>query len=174
MKRMRTILFTVSLILIMLSSCDFYYDAQIRNCTRDTLYIGTSQYDNFDSVSGGMGPLYFIRDSCILSGNVYLWRNWDFREEAVFPDSLASCNDHVLFGCNNDTGYIFIIPRQVVSKYTMKEIRSKLLYDKITVVRTKRNEGFRIDYMGKNGAAICESDRDHATLSFSKGKGLEK
>ena len=174
MRKIIILLCTVTSILMMVSSCHFYHDVQIRNCTKDTIYIGTSQYDNFDSVSGGMLPLYFIRDSCILSENVYLWRDWDFREEAVFPDSLSSCHDKVLFGCDNDTGYVFIISRQVARKYTLNEIRSNQLYDRITVIRTMRNEGFRIEYMGMNGATIYESDRDYATIYFSRGKGLRK
>ena len=173
--KLSKVLQLTTLITTTLTSCivDVVYPIRIKNLTTDSIYCGLSKYNNIDSINYMLLPEYTISNDKRDSIKPYLWNGINIHESIVLPDSVCSNNMNALFE-DTDTGYIFIIPRQVALKYTMNEIRTNQLYDKITVVRNKRNEGLRIDYMGKNGAAICKNDRDHATLYFTKGKKLIK
>ena len=116
----------------------------IKNCTTDTLLIELMEFDTLND------EIYWnhIGDSIILDPKdttiVYidgnkkiLWNNF-----CVFPDSSV-CVTPLLFDYK-DTCFIYTIKWQVVTHYTLEEIRDRKLYDRRPVTKKdfKRNRLF--------------------------------
>lgn len=150
-KRISVITLVVISVLSIICSCTVTHRfTRLKNCTNDTLYIGVSKYDNFDSIRYFMVPLS-QPDSAALNYNDYLWKKNNFRIDPIFPDSICERLDNDMFrGCLfNDTGYIFVIQKQVATYKTLEEISKEKLYDKVSVAKVKSNQTLLVKYHGR-------------------------
>lgn len=148
-----------TLVILMMSSCviDVRHDIRVKNSTSDSLYFGVSEYNNIDSVHYILIPDRKITDICDDTMNVSLWNGMNVRELAVYPDSMCSNGSITLFG-DRDTGYVFVIKRQIARTYSFDDIRKRKLYEKVMVTKNKRDQGFCIEYKGKEHLAKTISD----------------
>lgn len=107
-----------------------------RNCTKDTLFVGASLYDNIDSVNSMLFPdytRYDDLDTIIVFQHKYLNVH---PTSFVLPDSLCSCNLNYLF---NEQGicYFFLIKWQDAMNHSWNEICKKKLYHRLVVSKDK-------------------------------------
>lgn len=142
-KKFREALFLTIITLCVLQSClmpacTWCNGIKFKNCTKDTLYIGVSHYDNIDSLSWQMEPIYykyFNNWPEVDTTGISLWRAaYVNSDECIYPDSMCTaCVDDVFF--NSDTCYFFLIKYRDAKQYTWDEIRNKRLYRRHVVVR---------------------------------------
>lgn len=142
-------------ILCTLSSCipifDSYTAIPFKNCTNDTLFIGTSSYDNIDSVDCLLFPYYnIIANSTIDTTNISLWEDKiinqngstiyiQFRKDHfVYPDSICIRSANRLFE-DTDTCYFFLVKWNDAKNYSWDEIHAKKLYKRW--ITTKNKDG---------------------------------
>ena len=128
---------------LLYSSCDpGYRQVEFKNCTKDTLFICMSQYNNIDSIHSRMSPGYsssfFEEDTFFIdlfeSNGFYI-----HNDEAILPDSTCWDYEDCLF-YRSDTTYFFLIKWSDARKYTWDEIRKNKLYRKWIVTRDKNGE----------------------------------
>lgn len=138
--KMKFILRNILIAIGLLSSCvyDEKYIACFKNCTEDTLYIGLSQYNCFDSVKTLLYPDYkIIANSDVDTTDISLWKGDYFKKNYfVYPDSLCSIDYPILFE-KSDTGYIYMLKWKDAKKYSWDEIRFRKLFHKCIIVRDK-------------------------------------
>ena len=84
----------ISIVICSLSSCIPIGDTRVlavfKNCTNDTVYIGASHYDNIDSVSEQVSPVYnFVANNGLDISNISLWKRTYFcSDNFIYPDSF--------------------------------------------------------------------------------------
>ena len=119
----------------MLSSCQHIFERTLvvfKNCTKDTLIIGVSNYDNIDSVNCIMNSCNELSDSCIDIHGILLWKKRDLminNETIIYPDSSCMIDEICLFP-NSDTCYFFLIKVADARKKTLKQIHDDNLYNR--------------------------------------------
>ena len=107
-----------------------------RNCTKDTLFIGSSYYDDIDSVNGILCPDKKIFNMDTLATSIMYETKWltirtiDFVE----PDSVCSTDSNYLFN-EHDSCYFFLIKWRDAKNSSWDEIRAKKLYRKKLIIR---------------------------------------
>ena len=132
--------------------CDWGTIIVFKNCTKDTLFIGVSQYGNIDSVNCQLYPHYRGLNKCDLdTAGISLWKErrnpYDkhlvYREFSkdhyIYPDSICTINVSYLFE-NNDTCYFFLVKWRDAKQYSWDEIRAKKLYRRWVTVKNKDGE----------------------------------
>ena len=116
----------------------WHHSIRFKNCTNDTLYIGASHYDNIDSLSWQMEPIYYKYYNNwpqVDTTNVSLWKDvYVNADGCIYPDSICLANVENVF-LNSDTGYLFLIKYRDAKQYTWDEIRKRQLYHRHIVVR---------------------------------------
>ena len=103
-----------------------------KNCTKDTLIIGVSNYDNIDSVHCIMNSCNDLSDNCIDIHEISLWKKRDLminKEMIIFPDSSCMIDEICLFQ-NTDTCYFFLIKITDARKKSLKQIHDDNLYNR--------------------------------------------
>ena len=146
----------LSLLACLFQSCIPVYDSVtevgFRNCTCDTLYVGMSNYNNFDSINYHISPSCELNDSIVDYDSRIIIKEMDFyrRCAIVIPDSLCFFNESNLF-VNSDTCYLFLVKYKDAKIYSWDEIRTKKLYGKCIVTRNADGEFDRnIRYMNQS------------------------
>lgn len=129
--------------------CDSKTEVGFRNCTGDTIYVGISSCNNFDSIYYQLSSTYEFEDSVVDYNSGILINDYDFYRHCVIaaPDSLCFFADSQLF-VNSDTSYFFLIKYRDTKIYSWDEIRAKKLYGRCIVTRNTDGEFDRnIQYM---------------------------
>lgn len=118
------------LICQMLSSCipgfDTVHSIKVKNCTRDTLIIGGSLYNCFDSVDVFLEASNDTAFSSFTSIDESGYLN--IHGNLILPDSIGRTTYSSLFN-RNHTGYLFIIKLSNARKYAWADIGKHKLYD---------------------------------------------
>lgn len=128
------------MILYVMSSCvpmcSSRHTVWFRNCTKDTLFIGLSYYDNIDSVNGNLCPNVKVFGSDSLEMTIIHQIKWlnIHSTDFVAPDSMCSTVLEYLFN-QHDSCYFFLIKEEDAMKYSWEEIRAKRLYRKWVIAR---------------------------------------
>lgn len=158
-KKILITIFLISFIINFYSCTSVCRSTPIINDTNDTLYMGISYHDNFDSIryclpsceikkQYNIIEIYDYSDSieyCLQNDSdkmgttpIYLsWNERNFRGIPIFPGSGGFDYDNILFDFHNlDKSYIFVIQKKTADHYTLREIRNLKLYDKFPVTRT--------------------------------------
>lgn len=158
-KKILITIFLISFIINFYSCTSCHYSKGILNDTNDTLYMGISYHDNFDSIRYCLESreinkqfnsftIYNYSDSIEYSllndsdkmGTTPIYLNWNernFRGIPIFPGSGGYNSDNILFDFHNlDKSYIFVIQKKTADHYTLREIRNLKLYDKFPIART--------------------------------------
>ena len=144
MKAIRKIVYILGISLIVfyvISSCvpvicSSRHRIWFRNCTKDTLFIGSSYYDDIDSVNGILCPDKKIFNMDTLATSIMYETKWltirtiDFVE----PDSVCSTDSIYLFN-EHDSCYCFLIKWRDAKNSSWDEIRTKKLYHKWLITR---------------------------------------
>lgn len=147
---------TIFVILCLLSSCtSCKRNACFKNCTNDTLFIGSSHYDNIDSIDNQLDPIYYKPANANLdTTDISLWnkrrikdvydiiRDYEAHKDwYIYPDSSCLIDYYYLFDFDNvDTCYFFLIKWRDAKVYSWDEIRAHKLYYRWIVTRNKEYE----------------------------------
>ena len=136
-RRNNCILGMVFIILGLFSSCviDYGCSASFKNCTSDTLFIGSSLYNNMDSVKcvvWGESPSSDSKPDTLLKNGDFYFESRD----VVYPDSTCFINCCNL-SYNSDTCYFFLIKWSDAKRYSWDVIRDKKMYRTWIVVMDK-------------------------------------
>ena len=174
----------ITLILTVLSSCDYVNVVFVTNRTQDTILIGSSRYNTIDSTkwlleSASWDTLTSDSDT-ITSARVYSHRwitpNGDSlifycletkingsdklsigRHDLIAPDSVSSYHELncPLFYYNQDkTGYFFVITLETARNHTWEEICRDTLYDAIIITQDMLKQGRYFDYWGNDSLSV--------------------
>lgn len=142
----KNILLMCVVILSLMSSCvplicSSRHRIWFRNCTKDTLFIGSSYYDDIDSVNGILSPDKKIFNMDTLATSIMYETKWltirtiDFVE----PDSVCSTDSNYLFNAH-DSCYFFLIRWRDAKNSSWDEIRAKRLYRKKLIIRDSNGQ----------------------------------
>ena len=107
----------------------------IRNSSSDTLYIELSESDTLDNLiywskepNETMPPIWPTDTTWVyINGKKVVVDNCFY----AFPDSIIHVSPYSFD--NKDTCYIYAIKKQIITRYTLDEIRVKKLYDRQAV-----------------------------------------
>ena len=123
----------------MLTSCvmDRITSFCIRNCSSDTLYIELSESDTLDNL------IYWYEDSNETMPPIRSTdTTWTYINEKkvvidncfyALPDSTVLVSPYSFD--NKDTCYIYAIKKQMITRYSLDDIRAKQLYDRRVVTK---------------------------------------
>ena len=103
-----------------------------KNCTKDTLIIGVSNYDNIDSVHSIMTIDNVPSDNSIDIQGISLWKKCESminKEAIIYPDSPCVIDEVCLFQ-DVDTCYFFLIKIADARKKSLKQILDDNLYNR--------------------------------------------
>lgn len=107
----------------------------VKNCTKDTLFVDlTSSSTLTDNIYWKVHPRNVLEllpedtTSVYIHGEKVTLNNF----YCVLPDSTTAG----IYPLDNDTCYIYAIKKQIITQYTIKEIREQNLYD-LQVVKKK-------------------------------------
>ena len=143
------------LFLFALSSCipimHTRHSAIFKNCTKDTLLIGDSYFDDIDSVVFSISAFCDPQTLSSLDTTTIAIMNGKKINQRYFilPDSVClSTEEEIFYFYEKDTCFLFLIKSHDVKKYSWDEICSKKLYRKWVVVRDKDgNYDKNIEYL---------------------------
>lgn len=146
------LLWSVTLLCVLSScmpGCGWHTSIAFKNCTSDTLFIGASQYDSFDSVDCQLLPYYLGIDYPELDTiGVSLWENREILHDDmtvsikfwkncyVYPDSSCVMNAKYLFE-KSDTCYFFLVRWRDARQYSWDEIHAEKLYRRWVTIKNK-------------------------------------
>ena len=106
---------------------------RVKNCTEDTLYIELSNSDSLtDNVYWGMhswDTVHVLPDttSVYVHGEKVIFNNYYY----ALPNSTSSG----IYPLDKDTYYVYAIKKQIITHYTLDEIRIMKLYDRRGVTK---------------------------------------
>ena len=142
-------LLTLILLTSCIPGCDRGTLVIFNNCTKDTLFIGASQYDNIDSVDSQLLPDYNkLANSSLDTTGVSIWKNIEknygkgyihikfWKDSFILPDSMCTIKENHLF-YDNDTCYFFLIKWKDAKNYSWDYIRAKKLYQRWITIKDK-------------------------------------
>ena len=142
-------LLTLSLLSSCMPGCDWGTLVLFKNCTKDTLFIGASQFDKIDSVDSQLFPDYNkLANSSLDTTGVSIWKNIEknygkgfiyikfWKDCFIYPDSMCTIKRNHLF-IDNDTCYFFLVRWKDAKQYSWDEIRAKKLYKRWITAKNK-------------------------------------
>ena len=123
----------------MLTSCvmDRITSFGIRNSSNDTLYIELSESDSLDNL------IYWCEDSNDFMPPIWptdTTETYINNKKVVIDDRFYALPDSTVLVSpysfdTKDTCYIYAIKKQIITRYTLDEIRVKKLYDRRAVTK---------------------------------------
>ncbi|MDT3387001.1 MAG: hypothetical protein LIR46_04450 [Bacteroidota bacterium] len=106
----------------------------VKNCTKDTLFIDLTDSDTLtDDIYWGMHPEDTVglvpedTTSVYIHGEKVILYNFYY----VLPDSTSGG----IYPLDKDTCYIYAIKKQMITRYSLDDIRAKQLYDRRVVTK---------------------------------------
>lgn len=117
--------------------CSSRHTVWFKNITPDTLFVVMSCFNSIDSVSLALKPTNKMYNNSVCYNEDSLINGWKFQlDEFICPDSMCYTSEESMF-LYDDTCYFFLVKFDEMKRYSWKEICSKKLYHKMSVVRDK-------------------------------------